>query len=70
MAALLDKVRQVVYVADKAVFLWEPVAGGLGLAVAGTRASRGRGGRGTDKPLYVNGALEARNRHTWARASR
>lgn len=51
-----------VYAAGKAVFLWEPMAGGLGLAVAvaGTRASRGRGGREIDQPLYVNGALEAR----------
>lgn len=49
-----------VYAACKAVFLWEPMAGGLGLAVAGTRASRGRGGREIDQPLYVNGALEAR----------
>lgn len=46
--------------AGKAVFLWEPMVGGLGLAVAVTRASRGRGGREIDQPLYVNGALEAR----------
>lgn len=53
--ALLDKVWQVVYAAHKAVFLWQAVDG---LAVAVTRASRGRGE--TDQPLYVNGALEAR----------
>lgn len=42
--ALLDKVWQVVYAAGKAVFLWEAVAGGLGLTLAVTRAGRGRGG--------------------------
>lgn len=41
----------------KAVFLWQAVDGGLGLAVA--RTSRGRG-RETDQPLYVNSALKAR----------
>lgn len=46
-----------VYTAGKAIFLLEAVAGGLGLAVAMTRASRGRE---IDQPLYVNGALEAR----------
>lgn len=66
--ALLDKVRQVVYAAGKAVFLWKPVAGEWGLAVAGTRASRGGGE--IDQPLYVNGALEARTGTLWARASR
>lgn len=42
--ALLDKVWQVVYAAGKAVFLWQAVAGELGLAEAVARASRGRGG--------------------------
>lgn len=58
MMALLDKVWQVVYATRKAIFLWEPLARGQGLAVALAlaRASQGE----TDQPLYVNGALEAR----------
>lgn len=56
MVALLDKVWQVVYATRKAIFLWEPLARGLGLAVAVARASQGE----IDQPLYVNGALEAR----------
>lgn len=58
MMALLDKVWQVVYATRKAIFLWEPLARGLGLALALAlaRASQGE----IDQPLYVNGALEAR----------
>lgn len=56
MMALLDKVWQVVNATRKAIFLWEPLARGLGLAVALARASQGE----IDQPLYVNVALEAR----------
>lgn len=60
MMALLDKVWQVVYATRKAIFLWEPLARGLGLGLALAldlaRASQGE----IDQPLYVNGALEAR----------
>lgn len=58
MVALLDKVWQVVYATRMAVFLWEPLARGLGLGLglAVARASQGE----IDQLLYVNGALEAR----------
>ena len=50
-----------VYADGKAIFLWEDVAGGLGLALAVARAGRGRGARREiDQPLNVNRALEAR----------
>lgn len=56
--ALLEKVRQEVNSAQKAVFLLRAGAGGLAEAL-GTGASRGGGGGGTDQLLRVYGALEA-----------